>query len=188
MAQDQHIKIGARFEYIGPETKLLTPGKVYQVYGVDTNAGGDDRIHIYSDEGYMRTFEVSLFKPAVEEDALEAKAAAAREELAQENGGTKHDQGKVMLELLPFEALEAVGRVMTFGAKKYAAHNWRGGFKFSRVFGAALRHGFAWVKGEDLDPESGESHLAHMACCILFLLTFVLTKTGEDDRHIYPKG
>lgn len=98
-------------------------------------------------------------------------------------GGTKHDDGKNQLALLPFEALEEVGKVMTFGAKKYAAHNWRSGFKYSRLISAALRHTFAFIRGEDNDPETGLSHLAHACCCLMFLLTQVLMKTGEDDRY-----
>lgn len=97
--------------------------------------------------------------------------------------GTKNDDGKPLLALLPVEALTEVGKVMTFGAKKYDAHNWRKGFAYTRVASAALRHLFAWISGEDTDSESGLSHLAHCACCILFLLTFTLTKTGSDDRY-----
>jgi hypothetical protein len=96
----------------------------------------------------------------------------------------KYDQEKPALALLPFEALESVGRVMTFGMKKYAAHNWRAGFSYSRTLSAALRHIFAFITGEDKDPESKESHLAHAACCILFTLTFVLeSRTDLDDRY-----
>lgn len=96
----------------------------------------------------------------------------------------KFDQEKVRLDLLPFEAIEEVGKVMTFGAKKYTAHNWRGGIAYSRYIGATFRHLFAFAKGEDLDPESGLSHLAHAACCILFLLTFFLEKRHDlDDRY-----
>lgn len=102
--------------------------------------------------------------------------------------GVKKDDGKTMLALLPFEALEEVGKVMTFGAIKYAAHNWRGGFKWSRLISASLRHLFAFIRGEDKDPETGLSHLAHAACCILFLLTFVLEASGEDDRYKKPKA
>jgi hypothetical protein len=101
-------------------------------------------------------------------------------------GGIKHDADKTMMALLPFEALEEVGKVLTFGAKKYDEHNWRKGFKFSRVSSAAMRHLFAWMRGQDNDPETGLSHLAHAATCLLFLLTFVLTKTGTDDRYSPP--
>lgn len=100
--------------------------------------------------------------------------------------GAKFDEGKARFDLLPFEALEEVAKVMAFGATKYQDHNWRGGFIFSRPAAAALRHLTSWLRGEENDPESGLSHLAHCACCVLFLLTFVKTETGRDDRYIYP--
>lgn len=92
----------------------------------------------------------------------------------QPNSATKYDTDKNRLELLPFEALEEVGWVMTYGAKKYAAHNWRKGFTIPRVLGAALRHIFAYLRGETRDPESGHSHLAHACCMLLFAITFDL--------------
>lgn len=101
---------------------------------------------------------------------------------ALQNFATKHDQEKNPLELLPFEALEEVGKVLQFGAKKYDAHNWRKGFIWSRLIGAAIRHVFSFARGEDKDPETGYSHLAHAACCILFLLSFQITNNGTDDR------
>lgn len=103
--------------------------------------------------------------------------------VADSTTGVKFDDGKPDLSLLPPEALTEIAKVLTFGAKKYAAHNWRKGFKWTRVFASTLRHLFAWLRGEDLDPETGLSHLAHAGCNVLFLLTFVLTKTGEDDRY-----
>lgn len=100
-----------------------------------------------------------------------------------ELSGTKHDTGKAGMALLPPEALEEIAKVLDFGAKKYTAHNWRGGFVWTRVLSAALRHIFSFLRGEDFDPETGLSHLAHAGCCILFALTFHLTKTGQDDRY-----
>lgn len=60
--------------------------------------------------------------------------------------------------------------------------NWAKGFTWSRLIGAALRHLFAFARGEDRDPESGLSHLAHAGCCILFLITHERCKLGTDDR------
>lgn len=80
-----------------------------------------------------------------------------------------------------------IAEVMTFGKKKYAAHNWRGGFAWSRPIAAALRHLVAYMGGEDKDPESGFSHLAHAACCVCFLLEFEDTHPDLDDRHKLPK-
>lgn len=99
----------------------------------------------------------------------------------QPNSATKYDTDKNRLELLPFEALEEVGWVMTYGAAKYAPHNWRRGFEKTRVIGAALRHIFAWMSGAKIDPESGRSHLAHAVCMLLFAITFEL-KEGCDGQ------
>lgn len=85
--------------------------------------------------------------------------------------------------MLPPEALTEIAKVLAFGAEKYGRHNWRKGMAWSRLLGAILRHLFAWMQGEDKDPESGLSHLAHAGCDILFLLTYELNALGTDDRY-----
>lgn len=95
----------------------------------------------------------------------------------------KADAQKRPLDLLPFVAVEEVAEVLAFGRKKYRAHGWRSVDKRSRYFAAALRHLFAYAKGEDRDPESGLRHLAHAACSVLFLLEADVSNLGEDDRH-----
>lgn len=100
-----------------------------------------------------------------------------------EIGGIKYDQDKTEYHYFSPIALEKINQILTFGAKKYAAHNWRGGFVWSRPFNACMRHLWAWWRGEDKDPETGLSHLAHAACCIMFLLEFEETKKDLDDRY-----
>lgn len=99
------------------------------------------------------------------------------------SNGVKHDQGKIPLDLLSGEALLRIGEVMAFGKGKYGAHNWRGGIAWSRVIGAALRHLIAYNEGEDKDPESGLSHLAHAGCCVHFLLEYAKSHKELDDRY-----
>lgn len=94
----------------------------------------------------------------------------------------KHDAGKPPMSLLSRTALEEVAKALDFGAKKYAAHNWRKGFKWSRTLDAASRHLYAFIDGEDKDPESGLSHLAHAMCCLMFTLEFEKTHPELDDR------
>ena len=85
--------------------------------------------------------------------------------------GTKHDHGKPILGAVPPHAELAVGRVLTFGSNKYARGNWdKVEDHENRYMDAALRHLNAHRRGEITDGESGESHLAHAACCILFML------------------
>ena len=101
------------------------------------------------------------------------------------SGGVKFDGKKPTFDLLPYEAFGSIQRVMIFGAKKYGYHNWRGGFRWLRLWNAAMRHMWAWAAGERSDPETGESHLAHAACCLLFLLVHEIQGLGEDDRNPY---
>lgn len=96
----------------------------------------------------------------------------------------KADGDKVRPELLPVGPMLAIAEVLTFGAKKYADHNWRKGFKWTRLIGAAMRHLFAYARGENKDPETGLSHLAHLGCCVVFLLEHEQRGLGEDDRYV----
>ena len=95
----------------------------------------------------------------------------------------KFDVDKLPLHLLSTEAMNQTAAVLKFGAQKYAEHNWRKGFAWSRPLAAAMRHITAFNDGEDCDPESGLSHLAHAACCIMFLLEFEKTHPHLDDRY-----
>lgn len=104
--------------------------------------------------------------------------------MAEEYGGdvgSKDDAEKPRTDLLPVAPLVEVAHVFGFGAKKYDAYNWRG-LSVSRLYGAALRHLFAYWRGEDNDPETGRSHLAHAACCVLMALAQMLERPEYDDR------
>ena len=99
--------------------------------------------------------------------------------------GAKFDGEKTRLDLMPPNVIESIGRILTHGAAKYEDRNWEKGIKFSRVYGALLRHIFAWWEGEDLDPESGMPHLWHMGCNATFLIHYINndeTFKEYDDR------
>lgn len=96
---------------------------------------------------------------------------------------TKHDTAKPRPSLLP-PAIEHVLAVMEFGAQKYGEHNWRSGMQHSRAFNAALRHLWAWWRGEDNDPESNLPHLAHAAVNCLFIMDWKRMGVGQDDRPL----
>lgn len=104
-------------------------------------------------------------------------------ELQKNNKGLKFDGGKPPVELLSSVAMIRTAKVLDFGRIKYDTHNWRKGMEWSRLLGAALRHLFAYLGGEDKDPETGLSHLDHAACCIMFLQEYEEKGIGEDDRY-----
>jgi len=56
----------------------------------------------------------------------------------------------------------------------------------STYVNAILRHLNAWRDGENLDPESGISHLAHVACSCNILMDADYCGTLQDDRNVTP--
>jgi len=94
----------------------------------------------------------------------------------------KYDDQKRRFDLIPYDALEEIIKVLEAGAEKYSDHNWSRGCVWSRYWSATMRHVTAWWMGESADQETGLSHLAHAGCCILFLLAFELRNAGTDDR------
>ena len=92
---------------------------------------------------------------------------------------TKYDEGKVRLELVPPRAIEGLGKVLTMGAEKYGANNWRKCEDTERYMGAALRHINARRQGELVDPESGLDHLFHAMTNLMFITE--LTQELQED-------
>lgn len=88
---------------------------------------------------------------------------------------------------LPGGPLLEVMEVMEKGAIKYAWDSWKGVRPVSRYVDAAIRHLFAWSKGELLDPEFGTRHLAHAACCLLFALEIlIVNRDAEPGTPAHP--
>lgn len=88
--------------------------------------------------------------------------------------------------LIPWEAMDEVARLYQRGAEKYAVHNWRRGYEWSKSFAAACRHLFAFWRGQDRDPETGTLHLANAVFHLLGLITFALNPdrySKYDDRY-----
>ena len=99
------------------------------------------------------------------------------------DAGVKLDAGKVEMSLLMegcAKAIYKVAEILTFGAKKYTRNGWQTVDDAERRYTDALyRHLNAIHRGEKIDPESGLSHRAHVACNALFLLE--LDKEDNND-------
>lgn len=103
--------------------------------------------------------------------------------------GAKKDEGKARWDLLPYEVLDAIARILTIGAKKYDDRNWEKGISYGRVFGAAQRHlKDFWnqhLNGEDgiNKADGNEMSIDHAICELMFLSAY--EKRGMktfDDR------
>ena len=101
------------------------------------------------------------------------------------NQEAKADSGKLELTLVNPALIKEVAKVRMYGTKKYGdSENWRK-VEPRRYINALYRHLIAYVEGEEIDSESGLSHLAHMACNISFLLDEKYLKQHDVITEVY---
>lgn len=96
--------------------------------------------------------------------------------------GKKYDKGKPRLSLIPREAMEGTAKALGYGADKYGTYNFTGGLAYTRLTDATLRHIYAFLSGEDNDPESGLNHIHHAAATLALLQYMLARKPEMDDR------
>lgn len=87
----------------------------------------------------------------------------------------KHDVDKIRFDLIDHEFEAEIAAVLTHGAAKYDDNNWRRAEPKearARYYAAMRRHMLAYLRGEEIDPESGQPHLACAACSLMFLRWF----------------
>ena len=104
--------------------------------------------------------------------------------------GKKFDQGKTEWDLLPLGPVEEVVKVLMHGREKYGRDNWQlVDNPIRRYYAAAQRHLAAFRRArfdtkdpyDAIDAESKLHHLAHAACCILFLLWHERKELCDED-------
>lgn len=105
----------------------------------------------------------------------------------EKGSGARRNGGKVMFHQIPMHLLAGVARVLMGGMQKYKPLNWAKGMDWSNCFDCTLRHVFKWwYAREDNDQESGEHHLDHAICNLLFLKHYLNYYPDGDDRP--PEG
>ncbi len=94
---------------------------------------------------------------------------------------------KTPLHLLPPYALAQTALAHAEGARRYGPWNWRTNQVCATTYiGAILRHLTAWQDGEDIDADSGLSHIAKIGACCNILLDAGHCGTLVDDRSKVP--
>lgn len=94
-------------------------------------------------------------------------------------GGLRFNEGKLRYDLVNPIAHQKMVNVITKGSFKYSERNWENGMSWTKVLASAKRHLAAFEMGEDYDQETGELHMAHLACNAHFLTAYY---------HLYPEG
>lgn len=98
------------------------------------------------------------------------------------SGGIKHDQAKPPMDLIPYEALEEIAKVLAAGEKKYGTANWTSGIEMRRLLSAAMRHIGQFNSGEDFDEETETLHLANAATNLMFAIWMYSHRPDLDNR------
>ena len=94
--------------------------------------------------------------------------------------GLKKQGEKIEFTHFPIELiLEALGKVTSYGAKKYSPDNYKNE-EIDSYVNSFFRHFIAWRRGEKID-ESGFPHVYHMLTNIAFILCI------EEEKNIQAK-
>jgi len=110
---------------------------------------------------------------------MESKNQRIKESNPKDAVGTK----KVPFSTVPSHIIAEIGLAMLEGGRKYGRHNYRAiGVRASVYYDACLRHLTAWWEGEDIDPDSGLSHIVKAAACLAVLRDSMLIGNWADDR------
>ena len=91
-------------------------------------------------------------------------------------------EGKLPLQDIDPIAIRTLGEVLQYGIDKYGMENrtsYKHGIKETYI-GALMRHLLAYQEGEEIDPESGLSHLKH-----LFFNAYVLIYLDKIEKIGY---
>lgn len=106
----------------------------------------------------------------------------------------KWDEGKApFFELCTYrrDVLENEARVLKLGADRYGRDNWHKANSAEgkeRYTAALMRHVFALLHGEFIDPDSGLPHTAHIRVNAAFLETFAPSQSCPNDADARVAG
>jgi len=90
---------------------------------------------------------------------------------------------KIPVHLVPPAASMYLAMAFKEGARKYGAYNWRENDVEAMTYvGAALRHIMQYLDGEDIDPDTGEAEVPHLAAAGACLA--ILADATEGDNLI----
>lgn len=103
------------------------------------------------------------------------------------DGNPKTEMGskKIPYSLLSGAVNAEIAIGLMEGALKYGKQNWRQeGARASIYVDAAFRHIEKWWEGEDIDPDSGISHLSKAIASLYVLRDAMICEKMNDDRPV----
>lgn len=90
---------------------------------------------------------------------------------------------KVPISCVPTHVIQEIGIGMMEGGLKYGRHNYRvAGCRSSVYYDATMRHLMSWWEGQDIDPDSGLSHISKAMASLAVLRDCQISGNAIDDR------
>ncbi|ANF26016.1 dATP/dGTP diphosphohydrolase domain-containing protein [Stutzerimonas stutzeri] len=90
---------------------------------------------------------------------------------------------KAPMSTVPARVMAEVGVAMFEGAAKYGRYNFRAvGVRASVYYDATMRHLMDWWEGQDIDPDSGMSHITKAITSLVVLRDSMIQGNWSDDR------
>lgn len=126
------------------------------------------------DVTFCRECEQELWERTEEQRSWFDKPENPKEAIGQAKPSIHHVPPRVLLE---------VAQAMMEGSKKYGIYNYRkAGVSYSTYYSSTFRHLAAWFEGEDIDPDSGLSHITKAISGLIVLRDSMLEGNAIDDR------
>lgn len=98
-------------------------------------------------------------------------------------GSLRFNEGKPEVSQLDPNFILGLADLMTASAKKYGKYNWALGQEYMTPFDSCMRHLMKFAAGEDLDSESGKSHILHAAANLMIIYTSQRKGDSELDNR-----
>ncbi len=198
-AEFENVRAGDYLVRINDDYNWWTLGKAYKV-----QVNANNSLFITSNDG--RTYFLDR-----EDDAWSIRGCFRHDPCAKQpepqvetpccpvaNPCPKHVQDNIFKDTNPKDAVGTkkaplstvsgpvimeLGVAMLEGARKYGRHNYRiSNVRASVYYDAAMRHLISWFEGEDIDPDSGMSHIIKAIASLAVLRDAQINDCLVDDR------
>lgn len=169
------------------EYRMLEAGEVLQEGDeYDTRFKGwvpTDRPGVKVDRQDEGRYRRRILPAPPEEDRLPYPARNFPPETKDTNPKDAIGVSKVPFWVVPWRIIGELSLALLEGALKYGAYNWRvAGVRASVYMSATVRHMADFWEGEDIDPDSGLSHVTKAIASLTVLRDSMLHGNWVDDR------
>lgn len=97
----------------------------------------------------------------------------------------RYNSGKLRWDLIDWESVEEMVRVLEKGAERYAPDNWKKGLHREEMLESIQRHLVALFKKEEIDSDPGflTHHMGNIMCGAMFYLYHYRNKSFSKERN-----